>query len=81
MVHRSMRNDSKVADELYIMRSCLALEDFLFFSHYSFSCIAKQVMTFKQFRLFSCRDTLDTNFERLCLVYDITLFVTNITYV
>jgi len=47
MVHRSMENRSRVADELYIQRVLLALEDFLFFSLYSFSCIAKQVTTLK----------------------------------
>jgi len=40
MVHRSMRNGSGVADELYIKRGSWALEDFLFFSLYSFSCKA-----------------------------------------
>jgi len=45
MVHRSMRNGLRVADGLYIKRVLLALEDFLFFSLYSFSCIAKQVTT------------------------------------
>jgi hypothetical protein len=36
MVHRSMRNDSRVADELYIKIVLLALEDLLFslFTHY-----------------------------------------------
>jgi len=43
MVHWGMRNDSRVVDEVYIKRACLVLEDFLFFSLYSFSCIAKQV--------------------------------------
>jgi len=43
MVHRNMRNDSRVVDEVYIKRGRLVLEDFLFFSLYSFSCIAKQV--------------------------------------
>jgi len=43
MVHRRMQNDSIAMDELYIKRDCLALGDFLFFSMYSFSCIAKQV--------------------------------------
>jgi len=47
MVHRSMRNGSRVADELYIKRGLLALEGFLFISLYSFSCIAKQVTTLK----------------------------------
>jgi hypothetical protein len=52
MVHWSMRYGSKVADKLYIKRVLLVLEDFLFFSLYSFSCIAKQVTTLKQLRLF-----------------------------
>jgi len=51
MIHWSMENGSRVADKLYIKRVLLALEDFLFFSLYSFSCIAKHVMTLKQFRL------------------------------
>jgi len=29
MVHRSMRNGSRVADEMYVKRALLALEDFL----------------------------------------------------
>ena len=43
MVHRSMGNEWRVADEQYIQSVLLALEDFLFFSLYSFCCIAKQV--------------------------------------
>ena len=50
----------------------MALEDFLFFSLYSFSCIAKQVTTLKQLRLLSCSDILETNFEHLVLFPDIT---------
>jgi len=73
MVHRSMRNGSRVADELYIKRVLIALEDFLFFSLYAFSCIAKQVTTLKQLRLLSCIDFLETNFEHLVLFSDITL--------
>ena len=73
MVHRSMGNDSRVADELYIKRVLIVLEDFLFFSLYSFSCIAKQVTTLKQLRLLSCLDFLETNLERLVLFFDITL--------
>jgi hypothetical protein len=65
MVHQSMRNDSRVADQLYIKRVLLALEDFLLFSLYSFSCITKQVTTLKQLRLLSCLDFLETNFEPL----------------
>jgi len=67
-----MRNGSKVADELYIQRVLLVLEDFLFFSHCSFSCIAKQVATLKQLRLLSCLDLLETNLEHLVLFSDIT---------
>jgi hypothetical protein len=68
MIHQSMTNDSRVADELYIKRVLLALEDFLFFSLYSFSCIAKQVTTLNQFRLLSglvlsCLDFLEMNLE------------------
>jgi hypothetical protein len=60
-----MGNGSRVVDELYIKRVLWALEDFLFFSLYSFSCIAKQVTTLKQLRLLSCLDFLDTNLEPL----------------
>jgi hypothetical protein len=63
MVHWSMRNSSRVADELYIETVVLELEDFLFFSLYLFPCIAKQVTTLKQLRLLSCLDFLKTNFE------------------
>jgi len=42
MIHWSMGDDSRVADEVYIKIGCLVLEDFLFFFHYSFSCRAKQ---------------------------------------
>jgi len=72
MVHWSMRNGSRVADELYIQRLLMALEDFLFFSLYSFSCIAKQVTTLKQLRLLSCLDSLETNLKRLVCFPDIT---------
>jgi len=37
----------EVADELYIKRVLMVLEDFLFFSLYSFSCIASSSMTLK----------------------------------
>ena len=72
MVHRSMGNGLRVADELYIKRVLMALEDFLFFSLYSFSCIAKQVTTLKQLRLLSCPDFLETNLEHRVLFSDIT---------
>jgi len=47
MVYRSMKNGSRVADELYIKRVLIVLEDFLFFSLYSFSCIANNSPTLK----------------------------------
>jgi len=48
MVHRGMGNDLKVADEVFIKRGCLALEEFLFFSLYLFSCISKASTTLTQ---------------------------------
>jgi len=42
MVHRSMRDNLRVADEVYLKRGCLVLKDFLLFSLDSFSCIAKK---------------------------------------
>ena len=75
MVHRSMRNGSRVADGLYIKRVLLALEDFLFFSLHSFSCIEKQVTTLKHFRLLSCLDSLETNLEPFCPAFDKTLLL------
>jgi len=41
MVHRSMRNDLRMVYQLYIIRGCLMLEDFLFFSHHLLYCIAE----------------------------------------
>jgi hypothetical protein len=72
MVHQRMKNDSRVAAELYIKRVLLALEDSLFFSLYAFSCIAKQVMTLKQLQLLSCLDFLEMNLEPFVLFSDIT---------
>jgi hypothetical protein len=62
-----------MADGLYIKTVLLALEGFLFFSLYSFSCIAKQITTLKQLRLLSCLDLLETNLEPLVLFSDLTL--------
>jgi hypothetical protein len=70
-----MRNDSRVADKLYIKGVLLALEDFLFFSLYSFSCIAKQVTTLKPLRLLSCLDSFETNIEPFVLFCGITLLL------
>jgi len=43
IVHRSIRDHLRVADEVNKKRGCLLLEDFLFFSVYLFSYIAQQV--------------------------------------
>ena len=63
MILRSMENDSRVPDKLYMLWGWLVLEDFLFFSLYSFSCIEKLPTTLKQLRLWSCLDALEINFE------------------
>jgi len=68
MVHAAMKNGSMVVDKLYIKKRCCTLEDFLFFSLYSFLCIAMQVMTLKQLWSLSCSDSLDMNFENLVLI-------------
>jgi len=44
MVHRSMGNGSRVADEVYIKRVLLALEDFLFL-------LSLLVLLYKQIKL------------------------------
>jgi hypothetical protein len=59
-----MRDDSRVVNELYIKRGCSVLEDFLFFSLYSFSCIASNSTTLKNILDFlSLSLSLDTHFE------------------
>jgi len=50
----------EVARELYIKRVSMVLEDFLFFSLYSFSCIASNSTTLKDILIL---DSLDTHFE------------------
>jgi hypothetical protein len=76
MVHLSMSNDLRVADELDTKRVLLAMEDILFFSLYSFSCIAKQVTTLKQLRSLPCLDSMETNIEPLVLCSNITFKLT-----
>jgi len=49
MVHRGIRNNSRVVYKLYIERGLLVLENLLLFSLYLFSCIAKQVTTLHSF--------------------------------
>jgi hypothetical protein len=80
MVHQSLRTDLRVADELYITRVSLALEDFLFFSIYSFFCIAKQPTTLKQFWLLFCLNFLNTSFARSLSGVRCHTPVPNITY-
>jgi len=62
MAYRSMMINSTETDKLYIKRGCLVLKNLLFFSLYSFSCIAKRVTTLKQLRFISAFDSADTNF-------------------
>jgi len=73
MVYRDIRNDSTVADKLFIMIVLLALEGFLFISVYLFSCIAMHVTTWKQLRLLACLESLETDMELFVLFSDITL--------
>jgi hypothetical protein len=40
MEHQSMRNGSRVAEEMNLIRGCLALDDFLLFFLYKFSGVA-----------------------------------------
>ena len=47
IAHQKIRIGLIVADQLYLKILLLALEDFLFFSLNSLSCIAKQVTTLK----------------------------------
>jgi hypothetical protein len=75
MVHQGISNDSTEKDELHIVRSCLVLDHFLFFSLYSFSCIAKQVMILNQLQLLSCLDFLENNWSTSCLDSDITFWL------
>jgi len=65
MVHPTMGNDSRVADELYLNRGCLALEDFRFCCLYWFSWIAEQVTTLKQLWLLFSLNLLKTYLEHL----------------
>jgi len=79
MVYRSMENDLRVADELYIMTDCLVLEDWLLFSLYSFCCIAKQVRTLKQLPFVFFHNSFDINFEHILCCFRYHIIVTNVT--
>ena len=63
-----IRYDLVVTDELYVQSCCFLWEDILFFSLYSFSCIAKQHTTLNHFRILSCVTFLDMNFRSICPV-------------
>jgi len=67
MVHRSMRNDSRVSDELYRKRGCFVLEDFHFLSLYIFSEIAKQQTILKTSFAIVLSGFLDMIMECFCL--------------
>jgi hypothetical protein len=78
IIQRSMMNDLRVADEVYIKKGCLVWEEFLFFSLYSFSCMAKQVTTLKQLRLLSNIDPFDPNLKYCLSHFRNHICVTNI---
>jgi len=52
----------EVADKLYIKRVSMVLEDFLFFSLYSFSCIASNSTILKSILIFVPRYALRVQF-------------------
>jgi len=80
MVHQSMRNDSRMADEVYIKRCCLVLGDFLFLLSLLVLLYSKASTTWNHLRPFSCPDSLDTNFETTLPLLRYDSIVTNITY-
>ena len=75
-----MWDESWIADQLYIQRGWLALQDFLFFSLYSLSCTAKQVTTLESPLMWILSRFTRTGFQvsGLVLWYQITF--TNISY-
>jgi len=79
MINRSMRNNSKVVDKLYIKRGCLLLEDFPFFSLYSCSSMTNRYTTFKQHRLMSCLE-LSIHNSNVPVSLPNFIIVTSITY-
>jgi len=80
LLHLSMRYGSRVPDQLHIHRACLALKDFLFFSHYSISCRAMQTDNIGKTSTFVLTQILDANFECLHLCIQHHILVSNITY-
>jgi hypothetical protein len=80
IVYRSLRYGSWVADKLCIKRVLLARDGFHIFSLYSFSCIAKEITTFKQLRIVCNLDFRDINFERPLSYFRYHISVTNITF-
>jgi len=60
-----MENGSRVADELYIKRVLMVLEDFLFFSLYSFSCIASNSTILKNILILVPRYALQVQFRNI----------------
>jgi hypothetical protein len=72
MLRQCISHDSRVADELYINRMLLALEDFLVFSLHSFTCIAKQFTTLNSSDSCLVSISLIRTLSALFLVCDIT---------
>lgn len=79
MVHRSMENNPRVADTLYLKRNHLVSADSLCFCLYSFCCVANKQITLNRFdfcgNLFS---KIKMNFRQLLQQY---IIVSNITVV
>jgi len=75
IVHWSMRNDLRVAIEIYMKRGLLKLEDFFLFWLYSFNWIAMQWITLKN--NFDSYPVLIPEYEHPthCLDYTITLLL------
>jgi len=68
-----MRNDSRVADKVYIKRGCLELQDFLFLLSLLVLLYSKASTTLTQPQLLSCLDPFNTNPEASGPDYNITL--------
>jgi len=72
MVHRSMKDDSRVADKSYIKRVLLALEGFLFILSLLILLYSKASYDFETASTLVLSDFLETNLERFVFSFDIT---------
>jgi hypothetical protein len=72
MVHRSMRDNSRVVKEMFIKRHCLGLDNFIFFYLDLFSCIAKEVTTLKQHQFMDGLDESKKSLSTFHFASDLT---------